>query len=213
MQSLIPEYEKFPRPPGDNPYRIKGTAYRGHMAYVAEHIAGGVDAMLGAIVAPALVAFFRQTFLAASYYDLCPLIAAGHVCARLSGTDFESFMRVRTRYQAERDVNGIYKMLLKVTSPEALAVRLPRLVGQYLDFGKAEAHLIAPGHVVAAQSGTPRSMARWFQLVHEGYIDTLLPMAGARGVRYRAHPRLQTDETRDGVELMTMRSDVTWDER
>ena len=209
---LVPEYERFPQPPGANPYRIKGTAYRGHMAYVSEHMNGGEQAMFDAIVSPALLAFFKQTFLAASYYDLYPLVAAGHICARLTETSFEGFLRIRTRYQAERDLNGVYKMLLKVTSPESLALRLPRLVGQYLDFGSAEGHLVAPGHVVGAQSGTPRSMARWFQQVHEQYIDFLMPLAGARNVRYRAHPQLRTDETRAGVELVTLRSDVTWEE-
>lgn len=208
----IPDYERFPKPPGENPYRIKGTAYRGHLAYVSEHVPGGVKAHNDAIGDPALVAFFSQTFLAASYYDLYPLVAAGHICARLVGSTFEGFIRVRSRYQAERDVAGIYKMLLKLTSPEALALRLPRLVGQYLDFGTAEAHVIKPRHVVAGQGGTPRSMARWFSLVHEAYIDTLLPKAGAKNVLYRLDPQFRTDETKDGVELVSLRSDVTWDE-
>jgi hypothetical protein len=208
----IPEYERFPKPPGQNPYRIKGTAYRGHLAYVSEYVPGGVKAHNAAIVDPALAAFFEQPFLAASYYDLYPLIAAGHACARLTNTTFDGFIRVRTKFQAHRDVAGVYKVLLKLTSPEGLALRLPRLVGQYLDFGSADGHLVKPGHVVGSQSGTPRSMARWFALVHEAYIETLMPMAGAKNVRHRADPLLRTDETKDGVELVTLRSDVMWDE-
>jgi hypothetical protein len=129
----------------------------------------------------------------------------------MTGMTFETFLRVRTRYQAERDASGVYKMLLKLTSPEALALRLPRLVAQYLDFARAETHVVAPGHVVFAQTTTPRALARWFQLVHEGYIDTLVPMSGAKNVRYRADARLTTDHVRDGIELVTLRGDVCWD--
>jgi hypothetical protein len=181
------------------------------MSYVEENVAGGTQAMLAAIADPQLAQFFRQTFLAASFYDLYPLVAAGHTCARMTGMTFDGFLRVRTRYQAQRDVAGVYKVLLKLTSPESLAMRLPRLVGQYLDFGSAETHLVAPGHVVGVQTGTPRSMAHWFQLVHEGYVDTLMPKAGASNVRYRAEARPTTDEVRDGVELVTLRGDVFWD--
>ena len=204
-------YERFPKLPGQNPFRIKGTAYRGHMSYVEEHLPGGAAAMCEAFGDPLLGDFFRQTFLAASFYDLYPLVAAGHVCAKLLHTGFEEFIRLRTRAQAERDVNGVYKMLLKLTSPEGLALRLPRLVGQYLDFGTAEAHRVAPGHVVGVQSGTPRELARWFQLVHEQYVLTVLPMAGARDVLFRGEPPTLR-ERKDGVELVTMRSDVRWQE-
>lgn len=211
MAVAIPDYEKFPKPPGQNPFRIKGTAYRGHMAYVAEHLPGGVPAMLAIVADPALREFYQQTFLAASFYDLYPLVAAGSICARMANVSLDKFVGVRTNYQAQRDVQGIYKVLLKVTSPETLAVRLPRLVGQYLDFGAAETHRIAPRHVAGEQTGTPRALAYWFGLVHEGYITTLLPMAGAKNVRYRAEaPRVT--ERKDGVELCTLRSDVTWDE-
>jgi hypothetical protein len=207
----ILDYERFPKPPGENPYRIKGTAYRGHMAYVAEHLPGGVPAMLDCVADPALRAFYQQTFLAASFYDIYPLVAGGHVCARMASTTFEGFVRVRTRYQAERDVAGVYKMLLKLTSPESLALRLPRLVGQYLDFGKADAHLVKPGHVVGTQAGTPRTIARWFSIVHEEYFSTLLPMAGARNVRFRAEPLPRVDSVENGVELVTLRGDVFWE--
>jgi hypothetical protein len=207
----IPEYEKFPKPAGQNPYRIKGTAYVGHLSYVKEIVRGGVPAMLEAMVDPTLVAFFQQQFLAASYYDIYPLVAAGYACARVVGSTFDSFIRVRSRYQANRDVQGIYKMLIKVTSPEALATRLPRLVGQYFDFGRAEAHRVAPRHIVSVQTGTPHSMARWFQLVHETYILQLMPMAGAKNVLFRPVPP-RSDSTKDGVELCEIRGDVFWDE-
>src|SRR6476620_6141327 len=104
---LLPEFEHFPKPPGKNPFRVKGNAYRGHMDYVEEHVPGGAEAMRKGFEDPLLKEFFQQTFLAATLYDLYPLVAAGHVCAKLCGSTFSEFVRVRSEYQALRDVSGI----------------------------------------------------------------------------------------------------------
>jgi len=39
-----------------------------------------------------------------------------------------------------------------------------------------------------------------------------MPMAGAKNLRVRAEPIMRTDEVKDGVELVTLRHDVTWDD-
>jgi hypothetical protein len=67
--------------------------------------------------------------------------------------------------------------LLKLTSPEELALRLMRLVVQYVDFGMADVHL-----------------------------------AGGKNVRYLTNPRFTLDEMRDGIDLVTPRGDVFWQE-
>jgi hypothetical protein len=206
-----PAYECFPRPPGDNPYRVKGTAYRGHNEYVAEHVPGGTAAMIAAFEDPALREFFAQPFLAATFYDVYPLAAAGHVCAALTDVSFAEFLRVRTRYQAERDARGIYKVLLKLTSAESVAMRLPRLIAQYFDFGTAEAHVIQPRFISGERGGTPRPLAEWYSLVQENYLVTVLELAGAKNVFVRTH-RPRVTERIDGVDIVSFRADVKWDE-
>jgi hypothetical protein len=207
---VLPEFEQFPKPAGKNPYRVKGNAYRGHMEYVEEHVPGGAKAMREGFEDPALAEFFGQTFLAASFYDLYPLVAAGWVCAKLRGMSFSEFVRVRSEYQALRDVAGIYKMLLKLTSAEGLASRLPRLMAQYFDFAQAETHLIKPGHVVGEQKGVPRQqLAPWLATVCETYMRTVMPMAGARDLQVKVDS-VRTSERRDGVELCNIRTDIIW---
>ena len=207
---VLPEFEQFPKPPGENPYRVKGNAYRGHMEYVEEHVPGGIEAMRAGFEGPRLKEFFGQTFLAASFYDLYPLVAAGWVCAKLRGMSFSEFVRVRSEYQALRDVGGIYKMLLKLTSAEGLASRLPRLMAQYFDFAEADTHLVAPGHVVGEQRGVPRQqLAPWLALVAETYTRTVMPMAGARDLRVKVES-VRTPERKDGVELCNLRTDIIW---
>src|SRR3954447_20372280 len=103
----------LPFRPGEGPFRIKGVAYRGHLEYVAEHVPGGIAEMLAGFRDPALVQFFEQKFLPSSLYDIIPLVVAGYVCARQSRRTFYDFVRVRSRYQAQKDISGIYRLLIK----------------------------------------------------------------------------------------------------
>src|SRR5579883_3482712 len=124
----LDESKPLPFAPGDGPFRIKGAIYRGHLDYVADHVPGGIEAMLGGFKDPRLATFFHQQFLAGSFYDIVPLVVAGYVCARQSRKSFSEFIRTRSRHQAERDINGLYRVLLKLTTPSAVLGRLPRLM-------------------------------------------------------------------------------------
>src|SRR5690606_38162592 len=64
------ELAALPFAPGEAPFRVKGTAHRGHLEYVAQHVPGGVAAMCEAFEDPRQRAFFAQPFLAASLYDV-----------------------------------------------------------------------------------------------------------------------------------------------
>ena len=110
----LDESKPLPCRPGESPFKIKGGAYRGHLDYVAEQVPGGVEEMLRGFRDPALAEFFQQKFLASTFYDILPLVVAGYVCARQARKSFSEFVRVRSRYPAERDVSGIYRMLIKL---------------------------------------------------------------------------------------------------
>src|SRR4051812_12259661 len=126
-----PSFERLPAPAGKSPFRMKGQAFVGHMKYVAAHLPGGTKTFLGGIADPEMRAFFEQPFLASSWYDVFPLVAAGSVCAKIAGVTLREFLRTRTRWQAERDINGVYRFMLNLVSPEAVAMRMPRLIAQY----------------------------------------------------------------------------------
>src|SRR4051812_30251101 len=96
--------ERLPFPIGASPFRMKGSGYLLHMQYVDEHLPGGRAAMNAAIRSPELRAFFDQTFFASHLFDIYPLVTVGYTCARVVGTSFERFIRLRTRHQAEGDL-------------------------------------------------------------------------------------------------------------
>lgn len=205
----LDESRPLPFRPGDGPFRIKGVAYRGHLEYVAEHVPGGVDEMLRGFRDPALAEFFAQKFLASSFYDIVPLVVAGYVCARQSRRSFSEFVRVRSRFQAERDVGGIYRLLIKLVSPMHVIERLSALQSQYLDFAEGAVEIVDDHHVVLVRPKLPAMLAGWNATVLEAYIDVLLTRAGAKSVLARPRP-LEPDGTVHGFAAVRWKCDVTW---
>jgi hypothetical protein len=208
----LDESKPLPFRPGEGPFHIKGVAYRGHLDYVAEHVPGGVEEMLGGFRDPALVEFFGQKFLPSSYYDIIPLIAAGYVCARQSRKAFSEFVRVRTRYQAQKDIGGIYRMLLKLVSPMSAIERLPALMAQYFDFASdRQFEKLDAKKVELSCRGIPELLAPWFAVVMETYVEVVLTGAGGRSVLTRVTTPHEPDGDVKGVPAIKWRCQVSWD--
>ncbi len=209
MAASRPAYEVLPFPPGAGPFHVKGVAYRGHLEYVEAFLPGGVAACSEAIHDEALRRFWDQRFLAASWYDVFPLVSIGFTCARLLGQPVDGFLRVRSRYQAEQDINGVYKMMTRLASAEAVTSRLTRLVASYFDFGDNDVRTVSPKHVEATRRGVPSMVAAWSQPILETYIDYALSINGAKDPRVASRP-FKRDGVSHGVETVTMSIEISW---
>lgn len=203
------ELAALPFPPGEAPFRVKGTAYRGHLEYVEQHVPGGVAAMCDAFDDPRHRAFFGQPFLAASLYDVFPLALAGVVCGKLTGQSYLDFVRVRAQAQARSDLTGVYKVLLALASPQAVASRIPRLMGQYFDFGDTTIEQRAPSWTVATRSGLPAPIAPWYAAVSEGYSRVVLAQAGATEPQLHV-VAVEPNGRHAGVDLVKLAFDLRW---
>jgi hypothetical protein len=206
----LPPHEVLPFPPGESPFHIKGVAYRGHIDYIEERLPGGARAVQQAFVSQALRDFFDQRFLASTWYDVFPLIAAATPCARLAELEVDAFLRVRSRYQVEQDVRGVYALMLKLASAEAVAKRLPRLASQYFDFGENEVAVVDPGRIRATRRGVPILVAEWYAPIFETYIEYALKVNGARNPRVSVGaPR--REGTAHGIETTSTTVEIRWD--
>jgi hypothetical protein len=185
---LSGDTEALPFPAGTSPFRIKGISYRGHVDYVKTRIPGGEQAVVESFRDPGLRTFFGQNFLAASWYDVFPMVAVWHQCARLLQMPPIDFLQERTRHQALADIGGVYRFILKLVTAEAIALRVPRVVQQYLDFGATEASVVGPGVVRATGSGIPVFLVPWLRVVAETYLLVALELAGVKDVQLRWLP-------------------------
>jgi hypothetical protein len=166
-------------------------------------------AMLALLPSDAVRNYFQQPFLAASWYDVLPLVAAGVACARLTGMTQAAFVRHRAQVQAKDDIRGVYKLLLRIASPQMVAMRLVRIIAQYYDYGGTEAEVVRPGLVQAVRTGVPAALAPSFVCVAEPYAEAALTTAGGREVRVKAHAP-QPDGSAHGVATVKIRIDLAW---
>jgi hypothetical protein len=204
---FAPDPEDLAFAPGASPFRLKGIVYRAHSAYANELIPGGETAVNAAFKSPLLRAFMEQRFMASSWYDAMPIVPVWHACARVLGQNPAEFLRARTRHQAHQDIHGVYRLILKVASAEAVAVRLPRVMLQYFDFGKTTSRVVRPGVIHFEHSGIPQPMVPWFGIVGETYVSVALEIAGAKAFQVRRRPIMPGGET-SGVPLATLGVEV-----
>jgi hypothetical protein len=170
----------LPCDPGTSPFHIKGIALRGLVHMIERRVPGGVDLFADSLDDPRLGVFLRQPFLAASRYDLLPLLPLNMALARALGTSLEELAHLQGTAQARYDGTHTYRVIVSGGTLADLAQRLPRLGAQYYDFGAYEAHLEAPGRVVVRRTGMPAYVLRWFTPMHIGYVEEVVRMMGAR---------------------------------
>jgi hypothetical protein len=212
MSGLPDDLEALPMPAGTSPFRMKGVVYLGHEEFASNAIPGGERAVSGAFRDPALRAFLEQRFLAASWYDVLPIVPVWYQCAKLLRQHPTDFLKERTRHQAQRDIHGVYRFLLKLVSAEAVAVRIPRIMQQYFDFGRTESHLVRRGLVRAATSGVPSYIVPWLRIVSETYLMVALELSGVKFAQFRRLGVTPAGEAH-GVALSSMGFEVQLDPR
>ncbi len=202
--------QRIPFPPGESPFKIKGVAYRGHLEYVENHVPGGNAAVIELFGDERFDAFFNQPFLAASWYDVFPLAQAGIACGRICGTSFLGFVAQRTRSQVQSDIRGVYRWLAKLANSQSLAARIPRLIGQYASFAKAESKVEEDGRVTTITTGLPLPVVPWWNTVQLTYTTTAVELAGKARVIDSSILSVEPDgEQVEGVPTMRMINQIT----
>jgi hypothetical protein len=199
-----------PFPIGQSPFRIKGVLYQGTVSYFTTKVKGGMDALLHQIDDEQLRAFISQRFLAASFYDVLPVHPLIHAEARACNLPLAVYLRQRSEYQAEQDIGGVYKVLLKLASPEAVLARFPRLATQLLNFAKAElTDATAEGVRGFTLSGMPAHLVAWYMNGLAVYAQHAVKLAGAKNCQVTMLAP-EPEGQAHGLEIVRVRFQVQW---
>jgi hypothetical protein len=183
--------------------------YQGLFASFDRRVPGGSRAVLERIEDRDVLEFFDQPFLAGSTYDVLPLLEASQVSARVAGVPWREFVRGGAKLQAERDLNGVYRVLLRLASAKMVVERLPRVLIQYFNFGRVRGSFSAETRYDATVHAIPKPVAPWLSAGAEGFIPHVMSAAGAKDVTVIVHP-FATDGEAHGMELLAARFSVTW---
>ena len=202
--------DRLPMPVGTSPFRVKGHVYQKMKADFEETTPGGIEYLLARIGDGALSAFAAQPFMASSWYDALPMMPLSLAHAHALGVPFHHHLRDRGRDVAQRDIPGIYRFLLRLSSPELVASRLPRVATQYFNFGEAEVKTVRPGLVHVSQSGVPATLVPLIAATTEGFVSAAMEMAGAGRVLVRCVDTLRDGE-RAGVTTSRVMLEVAWE--
>jgi hypothetical protein len=207
MDADFARIARLPFGPGEGPFRIKGVGYRGHLQYVGETV--GLDAMLAGMD-PDHAAYFDQPFLAATYYDLLPLLHAAAALARIEGRAFLDFAWHRTQHQARSDLNGVYRAMLRIASAKAVARRFARMSAQYFDFGQAELEgEDGAKEVRGVWRGLPEPLAPWLLATVDSYGRYVVGCAGGHQAGVEETGRRRSGQEA-GVPLVDLGFRVHW---
>ena len=163
-------------------FNVKGLVYRGTQEFYAKRLAGGLEVLKRQLVDEKLVQFWEQNFTPGAWYDLFPLMAINQAASRVAGVPYTELVKENAAYIAERDINGVYRLLLKLASPELVASKLPRASLQYLDFGEAEGKMVGDKRFHAVQRRVPAAFASWMTASVQGFAPTALAIVGAKDI-------------------------------
>jgi len=189
-------------------YRARGLLYLAAREFYDEFVPGGVLAVQQALDTET-AQFFEQIFLGSAMYDIMPLVRISETAARLAGLTHEELATRNAAWQAEHDLRGVYKLFVRMLTPDAVACRLPKLALKYFDFGSADARMQGERCCVGELCGVPDALASWMSACIRGYVPPALELAGAQHVRVQMLD-VDTQAEPDRPGHVTLRLEIRW---
>jgi hypothetical protein len=122
-------------------------------------------------------------FLAASSYDIAPLVRMTIAGAALEKVPVDAFVRQRAYEIADADLRGIFRLLLKLASPEGTAERLWKAFNGYFEPCRAALDSVGRGRFAARMIGIPSCIEGFYVYAVEGFVTRALELAGAKGIK------------------------------
>ena len=192
------------------PFHVKGVLYLGTQKYFQNEVPDGLVRLAETLEDPLVCEFIQQKFLPSSWYDVLPVAPLIRAEAEVCHQTVASYLSKRAAFQAREDISGVYRWMLKLASPETVALKIPRLLTQIFDFGDSYTERL-DDHVVHIEVREfPAVLSEWYSTAFEVYAETALGLAGAKNISLvlKARP---TGTHASGIDLITLAGDAHWE--
>lgn len=200
--------DRFPL--GQGPFRARGLAYESALRYVDTRLPGGRAAFLRALgPKDPFAPYYDQIFLVTGDYDVSPLVRLYAVVAELQGAPVSRFIEERARRSAESTSKGMWRPILKTSSPEAMAESTRQAFNRFFQPSKAEKVQSREGHFEGELSALPTCMAGLFVSSTIGFFSEAVEIAGGKDCRVEVG-RPSPDGELAGVSLQRVRFVANW---
>jgi hypothetical protein len=170
-------------------FRTKGLVHIGALQFWDAKVPGGAQAVRRTLVDSGQeeeARFYETRLVPGSWYPVLPILPSAVAAARLRRLPVAAHVRENAAWLAERDLRGVYRLILSVASIESVASRLGGLSMRYFDFGSAESRPAGRWVAHCDREGIPAALGSWFNWCAEGFVPVALRMAGAKSVEVRA---------------------------
>src|SRR5262245_44736445 len=193
----------------DSPFRTKGVLYLGTRTYFEAQHERGIEAVIEHLPEGRLRAFLRQKFLVGGQYEVMIVPTLIEAEARAMRKSLDDYLLQRTVWQAQQDIHGVYRLLLKLTSPETVVTRMPKLVTQMFNFGVPRSTILGPTGADLEAQNIPAALVPWLTIAFKVYVETAVVMAGAKTCTMTTSKTL-VEPSREGFPMRTFRARVDW---
>ena len=210
MESGFFALDAVPFAPGEAPYHCKGVNYTDLFVYMDEQIPGGRAAVFERLKNSRLIPFLQQRFVNVGWYDVFPLVSLQRTAAVAMELPHLEFVRRFAKWTFPRQVHGIYKFLLKLTTPDMMTRSLPRAANQFFDFLRVDVEQMKPGMYRSRASNIPEMLAPPYMVSSESGVVTLLELSGAKGIRHRWLAPTDDGEAY-GIKLVAVTREISWE--
>ena len=140
---------------------MKGGLYLNTRSFFQKNAETGVESLREVLGPGPLRDFIDQHFLTGGWYEVMnvpQLIAAEAAAMKMSE---RRYLRHRTEWQAEADMGGAYKILLKVASPDVVVPRLPKVMTQMFNFAAPTVEPMGRNAFHMRVDGVPADLGAW----------------------------------------------------
>jgi hypothetical protein len=210
VHALFQVDPELPVPPGEGPFHTRGAVYR-RMLEHAVIAPGGIDAFHRALGEESVIAFAKQKFSLLGWYDVFPIIPISMALAAVHAVPFEQRIFERARLAAVQMIPSVFRVLIALTKPAAMAGRLPIVLEQQYDFGTvAKLKTTATGGT-GTVSCVPAYVAPYLANLYAGFIVGALDLAKAKNAA-AAYTDVRPDVELKGYPTLAIDFEVAWSE-
>jgi hypothetical protein len=188
---------------------VKGLAYKGLLHLVTTKIDGGVGVLAASMRDSSLRDYITQTFLASTFYDMLPLVAASAAAANLTNVQLDIFAQNQGRAQAKYDAEHAFRAFIQGRSIDDFPSRCKLIASRYYDFGEWEANSFSPGTITFVVKGIPAWASPWFSPLLGGYVSSMVQYVARKNASCTVYPT-RRDATTDGFQTVICEMDVSF---
>lgn len=166
---------------------LKGSGWLGALALIKEKAGTeGLERVKAKLSEDDRALIFGKPILPVSWLDYGAYIRCMLVADQVIGTGSKALLAEAAHFAAEKNLKGLYRFLIAISSPQGAIAKAPLIWRQYHDVGTITIVATGKGFVDVKLTDWP-DIPLYHDISHGAFMETAVEIAGGRNVRH-THP-------------------------